>query len=274
MNRNKLSKIERKYVVPGDIIAEGDYIPVSNAYSVGNKVIAMRVGLCELEGNRVNVIPLSGPYVPKPDDIVVGVVTYVSASAWTVDINSFFPGFMPASGVYGRRFSPEKDDLRRKFDVGDTLIAVVAAFDRSRDPMISVSGPRLGLAPRGEIIKIQPVKVPRLVGRRGSMSKMIEDASGCKLIIGQNGYIIVSGPAEGAVLASEAIHMVEDLAHTSGLTEKIEWFLAEKLGLTEEPPAESPQAAASEATATTGAVEAEQRPATKEDSDSLEEKKE
>ncbi len=232
-----MSKVERKYVVPGDFIAEGDFVPVSNAYSIGNKVYAMRVGLCELEGNKVKVIPLSGPYVPKPDDVVVGVVTDVSAFAWTVDINSFFPAFLPASGVYGRRFTPEKDDLRSKFDVGDTIIALVAAFDRSKDPMLSVSGPRLGLAPRGDVVKIEPVKVPRLIGRRGSMSKMIEEASGCKIIIGQNGYIIVSGPPEGAALAAEAIHMVEDLAHTSGLTERIEKFLAERLGLTEAAPA-------------------------------------
>jgi exosome complex component RRP4 len=272
VNRNKLSKVERKYVVPGDIIAQGDYVPVSNAYSVGDKVYAMRVGLCELDGNRVKVIPLSGPYVPKPDDVVVGVVTDVSAFAWTVDINSFFPAFLPASGVYGRRFSPEKDDLRSKFDAGDTIIAIVAAFDRSKDPMLSVSGPRLGLAPMGEVIKIAPVKVPRLIGRRGSMSKMIEDASGCKLIIGQNGYIIISGPPEGAALATEAIRMVEDLAHTSGLTEKIEHFLAERLGLTVEPPAEEQQASKTEkAPAKDGPAEEPQQAA---DSDSVEEKQE
>lgn len=263
-----MSKVERKYVVPGDVIAEGDFVPVSNAYSIGNKIYAMRVGLCELDGNKVKVIPLSGPYVPKPDDVVVGVVKDVSAFAWTVDINSFFAAFLPASGVYGRRFNAEKDDLRSKFDVGEIIIAVVAAFDRSRDPMLSVSGPRLGLAPPGIIIKIEPVKVPRLIGRRGSMSKMIEDASGCKLIIGQNGYIIVTGSPEGCALASDAIHMVEDFAHTSGLTEKIERFLAERLGLTEEPPA-GPRQAHEPAAAPAEAAEALGK-----DSDQLEEKRE
>jgi exosome complex component RRP4 len=265
-----LSKVERKYVVPGDVIAEGDFVPVSNAYSIGNKVYAMRVGLCELDGNKVKVIPLSGPYVPKPDDVVVGVVTDVSAFAWTVDINSFFPAFLPASGVYGRRFNAERDDLRDKFDVGDTIIALVAAFDRSKDPMLSVSGPRLGLAPKGDVVKIEPVKVPRLIGRRGSMSRMIEEASGCKIIIGQNGYIIVSGPQEGARLAAEAIHMVEDLAHTSGLTERIERFLAQRLGLTEEQPVEEAQAVEPK-------EEAPERPpeeAPQADEDSLEEKRE
>jgi exosome complex component RRP4 len=139
--------------------------------------------------------------------------------------------------------------------------------------MLSVSGPRLGLAPRGQVIRIEPVKVPRLIGRRGSMSKMIEDASGCKLIIGQNGYIIVSGSPEGAALASEAIHMVEDLAHTSGLTEKIERFLAERLGLTEEPPANQEQAPEAEAVAAATSADAPTE-APAQDEDSLEEKKE
>ncbi|HVP23586.1 MAG TPA: exosome complex RNA-binding protein Rrp4 [Conexivisphaerales archaeon] len=267
-----MSKVERKYVVPGDVIAEGDYVPVSNAYSIGEKVYAMRVGLCELDGNKVKVIPLSGPYVPKPDDVVIGVVTDVSAFAWTVDINSFFPAFLPASSVYGRRFSAEKDDLRNKFDVGDTIIALVAAFDRSKDPMLSVSGPRLGLAPAGYVVKIEPVKVPRLIGRRGSMSKMIEEASGCKIIIGQNGYIIISGPQEGAALAMEAINMVEDMAHMSGLTEKIERFLADRLGLTAEQPAEQAQAPVSEKAAADAAAEPQED--RRRDKDSLEEKRE
>jgi len=148
----------------------------------------------------------------------------------------------------------------------------VAAFDRSKDPMLTVSGPRLGLAPSGDVVKIEPVKVPRLIGRRGSMSKMIEEASGCKIIIGQNGYIIVSGPREGAALAAEAIHMVERLAHTSGLTEKIERFLAERLGLTEAPPAEGGEAPAAEP----AAEEAKEAPEEGhgQDEDSLEEKEE
>ena len=54
-----MSKVERKYVVPGDVIAEGDFVPVSNAYSIGNRIYAMRVGLCELEGNKVKVIETS-----------------------------------------------------------------------------------------------------------------------------------------------------------------------------------------------------------------------
>jgi len=229
--------------VPGDLIAEGDFHPLANTYRVGDKVYSLRVGLSEVEGNKVKVIPLTGPYVPKVDDVVVGLVTEVSAFAWTVDINSFFPAFIPAQSVFGRRFSPEKDELAREFDVGDAIVAVVAAFDRSKDPMLSVSGPRLGRVPNGQLLKISPVKVPRLIGRRGSMSKMIEDASGCKLVIGQNGYLIVTGPPEGMVLAAEAIRMVEDQAHTSGLTEKVERFLAEKLGL--QPPA-APEGGANE----------------------------
>jgi exosome complex component RRP4 len=232
-----LSKVERRYVIPGDVIAEGNYRPESNVYRMGDKLYSLRVGLCEIEGNRVKVIPLSGPYVPKVDDIVVGIITEISAFAWTVDINSFFPAFLPAQSVFGRRFNPERDELGSRFRVGDAIVAVVAAFDRSKDPMLSVSGPRLGRVPSGVLIKISPVKVPRLIGRRGSMSKMIEDASGCRITIGQNGYIIVAGPPEGVVLAAEAIKMVEEQAHTSGLTEKIERFLAERLGMMEQPDA-------------------------------------
>ncbi|MEM0117472.1 MAG: exosome complex RNA-binding protein Rrp4 [Conexivisphaerales archaeon] len=223
--------MQRKFVVPGDLIIRADIRPPPNTYRMGDAIYSLKVGLSEVEGRNVRVIPLAGKYVPRIDDTVIGVVIDMNAFAWIVDINSFFPAYLPASDVFGKRYSPEMIDLSRKFDIGDVILARIAAFDRSKDPMLTVSGPKLGRLSSGHLVKISPVKVPRLIGRKGSMSKMIEHATGTRLIIGQNGVVVVTGPPDKIPLAIKSIEMVEREAHLAGLTEDVQNFLSRKLGV-------------------------------------------
>ena len=68
----------------------------------------------------------------------------------------------------------------------------------------------MGKIPTGELLKISPTRVPRLIGKRGSMIQTIEQASSTRITIGQNGIIVVSGnDKEGITLAINAIHIVE-----------------------------------------------------------------
>jgi len=226
-----MGKIQRKFVVPGDLIIRADIRPPPNTYRMGDAIYSLKVGLSEVEGKNVRVIPLAGKYVPRVDDLVIGVVIDLNAFAWIVDINSFFPAYLPASDVFGKRYSPEMIDLSRKFDVGDVILARIATFDRSKDPMLTVSGPKLGRLNSGHLVKISPVKVPRLIGRKGSMSKMIEQATGTRMIIGQNGVVVVTGPPDKIPLAIKSIEMVEREAHLAGLTEDVQNFLSRKLGV-------------------------------------------
>jgi exosome complex component RRP4 len=84
----------------------------------------------------------------------------------------------------------------------------------------------LGKIPTGELIKISPTRVPRLIGKRGSMIQTIEHATSTRITIGQNGLIVVSGKdKEGVTLAINAIHIVEVEAHTSNLTQRIKQLL-------------------------------------------------
>lgn len=224
-----LGRVFRKFVVPGDLIARLDIRPPPNTYKIGNCIYSLKVGLSEIEGRNIRVIPLAGKYVPRVDDIVIGVVTDLNAFAWIVDINSFFPAYLPASDVFGRRYSPEVIDLTKKFDIGDVMLARIAAFDRTKDPMLTVSEPKLGKLNTGHLVKISPVKVPRLIGRKGSMSKLIEQTTGTRLIIGQNGVVLVTGPPDKVPIAIRAIEMVEEEAHLAGLTEDVQNFLSGKM---------------------------------------------
>ena len=220
-----MQEVKRRYVIPGEVVARGNVRADLNVVRVGDKLVATRVGMAEVGHDTARVIALSGPYIPRIDDLVVGKVIDYSAFAWEADINSCFFGILPASSVFGRDYSPAKDSLTDKLKVGDMIAARVIAFDRTRDPLLSISGPGLGRIPRGQVVKISPAKVPRLIGKKGSMIKSIEAGTRCRMLIGQNGVVIIVGITEDALKAAEAVNLVEQEAHSADLTERVQKLL-------------------------------------------------
>lgn len=217
--------VERKQVLPGDVIVKGDYRFGSYIEKRGDAYIALRVGLAEVSRDGVKLNPLAGPYIPRPDDEVIGKVIDINGFGWVVDINSCFDGFLPASFVFGREFSPSTHDLSTKFKVGDIIGCRIESFERSRDPQLSIRGHGYGKIPKGEIIEISPTKVPRLIGRRGAMINMISERTNCDVKVGQNGVVVVVGPPEGIVRTANAIKMIENETHAADLMRKVEQYL-------------------------------------------------
>jgi exosome complex component RRP4 len=225
-----LVEITRKQVIPGDIIVTGDYRPGMFVQRRGNDMVALRIGLAEIVRNDVKVIPLSGAYIPRAEDMVVGKVVNVTGYGWEADINSCFVGYLPGQFVFGRDFSPSTHDLTTRFTVGDLLLAKIEAFDRTRDPQLSIRGPGLGKIPQGEIVRITPMKVPRLIGRKGYMINMIAEFSNSEIKVGQNGVVVIDGPADGVRKAVQAIELIEQEAHTADLTTKVQQILGAPIG--------------------------------------------
>ena len=217
--------IQRKQVIPGDVIATGNYRFGSNIEKRGDEYIALRVGLAEVGRDDLKLNPLTGPYLPRAEDEVIGKVADINGFGWVVDINSCFDGFLPASFVFGREFSPATHDLSSKFALGDMIGARIESYERSRDPQLSIRGQGYGKIESGEIIKISPTKVPRLIGRRGAMINMISEKTGCDVRVGQNGVVVVNGPPEGIVKTAKAIKMVDEEAHSADLMAKVEAYL-------------------------------------------------
>jgi exosome complex component RRP4 len=113
--------------------------------------------------------------------------------------------------------------------MGDLVVAKIIAYDRSHDPQLSVSEPGLGKITRGQIIRIIPTKIPRVIGRKGSMVSMITQETGCQIILGLNGVILVTGKdPEDEELALMAIRKIDEESHTSGLTDRITQMLKEE----------------------------------------------
>lgn len=175
----------------------------------------------EIDGNRVFVVPLKGGYIPRVGDLVGGRIVDIGLSGWNVDIRSPYEAMLPASETPGPR-GPRRQDLSSTFDVGDMVIAEILAFDRTRDPLLTAKGPGLGKVATGRVVEISAAKIPRLIGRKGSMISMLKKETDCQITVGQNGIVLVWGKSpESERLAVEAIYMVEREAHTRGLTDRI-----------------------------------------------------
>lgn len=221
-----MDDIKRKYVIPGDVITTGPYRAEDNVHLFEDKIIATTVGISEIYDSGVRVIPLTGVYVPRIDDFIIGMVKSHTSLSWELDINSCYPGILPAQDVFGRDFNPKVDELTSRLKKGDLIAARVANSDRSRDPLITIADRDLGKIEDGELVKISPTKVPRLIGKRGSMIQTIESATKAQITIGQNGYVVVScEEAEGLLKALDAIKIVEEQAHVPNLTERIQEML-------------------------------------------------
>ncbi len=220
---------KRKYVIPGDLVTTGPFRPEQNVILEGDKIISTTIGISEIYDDSVKVITLTGKYIPKIDDLVIGKVNSHTSLSWELDINSCYVGFLPAQDVFGRDFSAHADELSSKLKTGDLVAARIANFDRTRDPLVTISDRDLGKIDSGDLVKISPSKVPRLIGKRGSMIQMIEMATNAAVTIGQNGWVVVScETSEGLLKAKKAIEMVNEKAHVVNLTDQIKEMLDKK----------------------------------------------
>jgi exosome complex component RRP4 len=212
----------RQLVAPGDLIAEGNYVAGENTYRENEKLYATRVGLVEYDERRISVVALKAFYLPSIGDTIIGKVTDVTLGGWILDINAPYPALLRGSDVMDRQYHPQKDQLTSIFDVGDLVIAKIVSYDRTRDPLLTVREPGLGKVTKGQIVEVTPTKIPRIIGRKGSMIGMIKRETGCHILLGQNGLALVSGKTpDDERLAVMAIRKVEDESHTSGLTDRV-----------------------------------------------------
>jgi exosome complex component RRP4 len=93
--------VKRRYVIPGDKIAEGNFRPLMNVIKSGNALIATRIGIAETGRDGVKVIPLSGVYIPRVNDLVIGKIIDHSSLSWEVDIRTSLEGtFRPRATTW------------------------------------------------------------------------------------------------------------------------------------------------------------------------------
>ncbi len=197
------------------------------------------MGLAELKGNTVRVVALDGTYIPKEGDLVIGTIKIVAGNNWKIDIGGPYGASLHANNALRRPYS---DDISEYMDIGDVVSAEISAFDRQSGPFLSMRERGLEVLEGGMILEVSPAKIPRIIGRSGSMINMINDHLKIDSVVGQNGRIWIKSPDIARVrLAIKAFRMIEAQAHTSNLTDRISKMLAEDVAkLKDSEPSEEP----------------------------------
>lgn len=215
----------RDLVIPGDILFEGRIRTGDNTYRRQGKVCASRIGLVEYGRGIVSVIALEAGYNPLVSDLVVGEVIDIELGRWIVDIDASVAAVLNVPDAIDAPFRPDIV-MPEILDVGETIVAKVVDLDRRRTPILSILGRDLGKAEEGFIIRITPSKIPRLIGKKGSMVNMILKETGCEIVIGQNGRILIHGRTrEQEDIVVKVVERIEMEAHTTGLTNRIQEYI-------------------------------------------------
>ncbi|MBS7619951.1 RNA-binding protein [Candidatus Bathyarchaeota archaeon] len=220
----------RDLVIPGDLIFEGNIRTGENTYRHQGKVYATRIGLVEYGHDMVSVIALEAGYVPLVGDLVIGEVIDLEADSWIVDINAPSDAVLNVQDAIGQPYKPDIE-MPKILDVGETMVAKIVELDRKMTPILSILGKGLGKVEEGLLLKLTPSKIPRLIGKKGSMVNMILKETGCNIIIGQNGRILVSCKnRKQEEIVVKVIDKIEKEAHTTGLTNRIQNYIKELKG--------------------------------------------
>ncbi|MDI6798419.1 MAG: exosome complex RNA-binding protein Rrp4 [Candidatus Aenigmarchaeota archaeon] len=213
----------REVVLPGELIERKGRKIGKGVYAENDRVFAKVLGIPRIDEDEVSVIPLSGVYIPSVGDRVIGIVTQVEISGWSVDINSPYTAFLPLSEGVDFFVDVTRTDLSRFFDVNDVIFCRISRVTKSKIVQVSMRDLGSRKMRDGIIIKVTPSKVPRIIGKGGSMINLIKNKTGCDIVIGQNGVIWIRGERKDKAI--EAILTIENESHVIGLTEKIEKML-------------------------------------------------
>ena len=213
----------RKVVIPGEVMESGEsYLPGEGTEKIGDDIVAIRYGLAEESNKLVKVIPLSGVYSPRRGNIVIGKVENITFNGWVIDIGTAESSFLPIMET--PRFV-NKNGLDEVLDIGDMVVAGINEVNkRGIDLTIKMRG--LGRIEKGITMEINSNKVPRVIGKEGSMISMIKDETKCEITVGQNGIIWIQGKTvEDELFAKKAILFIVEKSFVEGLTEEVKkWF--------------------------------------------------
>jgi len=233
----------KEIVVPGETLTEdvNEFMPGRGAIfnKEKTKIISLSIGLKQIRKNYINVIPLRGFYTPRAGDKVLGIVVDKNPVKYKLDINAKDLGVLKPKNTIKKergRFSRgpggrkphdyNQSSSTEMYDIGEVLILKVLSADRLNSPELTTVGKYLGKKVGGTMISIGPYSIPRVIGRGGSMIKMLKTLTKCNIFVTQNGRIWIRGEnLELERLLIETIEKIATEAHTIGLTDRIQEFL-------------------------------------------------
>ena len=213
-------------VLPGEFIAERNGKKIGRGvYLESEKVYSKVLGIPRIEEDEISVIPLAGTYIPQVGQKVIGIISEVEISGWGVNINSPYTAFLPLAEGVEEFVDISRTDISKFYDINDVIYCKISKVTKNKIVQVSMRDFGCKKLREGIIIKVTPTKVPRIIGKGGSMINLIKKKTGCEIIVGQNGIIWLRGERKDKAI--EAILTIEKESHIIGLTEKIEKMLGE-----------------------------------------------
>ena len=223
---SNILKKDREVVIPGEVLAEGmDYLPGDNTYREGEKIFSKVLGLVGVAGRVMKITPLSGPYLPRSGDKIIAKVFDITMSGWRFETNTAYSAMLNVKDA-SSRFIKRDEDLSKILAIGDYAVVKITKVTSQNLIDLTMKEPGMHKISGGRLVKINSQKVPRIIGKQGSMISLIKDKTGCNITVGQNGIVWIKGDSEKELLAERAVKMIEKRSHEEGLTEKMEKFLS------------------------------------------------
>jgi len=213
----------REIVIPSQFLGttkdnkagRGTFIEQGNIY-------AQILGILNKNPPYLNVVPLKGKYDAVQGDTVIGIVLEAMASSWLVDINAPYPALLHVNEV---PWNVEFNETDKYLKTGDAIMAKISSVDFEKKLQVSLKDRGLFKIKEGNITEIDPSKIPRLIGKKGSMISLLKKYTQCRIFVGKNGRVWIDGEQENITKTVRVIQLIERESISYGLTNKVEEFL-------------------------------------------------
>ena len=218
-----MSKEKREIVIPSQLLGNINSHKAGRGTFIENgKIYSGRLGILSKNSKFINVIPLKGKYDPIQKDFVIGIVEEPLSSSWLVDINAPYPALLHVNEV---PWDVEFGETDKYLNRGDSIMAKILEVNLDKKLQITLKDRNLYKIKGGYITYIEPSKVPRLIGKKGSMIALIKKYTQCRIFVGKNGRIWIDGKGDNIYKVLKVIKKIESESITYGLTNRIEDLL-------------------------------------------------
>ncbi len=218
---------EGQVLCPGDVIASGsDLKEFEGTYINGENLCASMVSKASIKDDNIRLIGLKGTYMPFEGDYVIGKIIDVNSPNWYfVDINSPYEAGLNVRDASNQYLDTERYGMTHYFNYEEFIFVKIQKISDTMRIDLTMKENGLRKLSGGIIVKFNPSKFARVLGKNDSMIDLIQEKTNTKIAVGMNGLAWISGDAFGAKKAKEAIETIDAEGHIEGLTKKIEDML-------------------------------------------------
>ena len=218
-----MSQEKREIVIPSQLLGDAEGNMAGRGTFIENgKIYSEMLGILSKRSNYINVIPLKGRYDAVEGDFVIGIIQEAMASSWLVDINAPYPALLHVNEV---PWDVDFGETKKYLNHGDSVMAKILQVNVEKKLQITLKDRNLYKIMGGHITYIEPSKVPRLIGKKGSMISLLKKYTRCRIFVGQNGRIWIDGDEENIAKVIYVIRKIEEESLAFGLTNRIEELL-------------------------------------------------